>query len=126
MEIKVYAGEGKYRVDLNVYCTGGSGLSGFLFGGTLPHVGGVALVAPAVELHGKKLSSCDEWTLTVPGHKDSYAANAVAKKICLAVNEAVSICCGIHIDDAGGEEIKILLANCLKAAELFIEQYLNK
>lgn len=123
MEIKVYAGNGRCRINLNVYSTAGHGLSGFLYGGTLPHVGGVALASPGILNDGKKLSSCDEWTLTVPGHKDFVAANAVAKKICLAVNEPVSICSGIHIDNASNEDVKLLLNNCITTADMFIEQY---
>lgn len=123
IEINIYAGNGKYRITLDVYSTDGHGLSGFLHGGTLSHVGGVALVTPGALVDGKKLSSCDEWTITVPGHKDFAAANAVAKKICLAVNEPVAICCGIHIDNAGSEDVKILMDNCSTAADMFIEQY---
>jgi len=125
MELNASAGTGKYRVTLHVMATGGHGLSGFLYGGTLPHVGGLALVAPGIALegHAQPLSSCDEWTLTLPGHKDFIVANTIAKKLCLATQEPVSISAGIHIDHAGQEEIQTLVDNCLEAADLFLQQY---
>jgi len=69
------------------------------------------------------LSSCDEWTLTLPGHKDFSVANAIAKKLCLATKEPVSISAGIHIDNASKEEIQTLFDNCIEAADLFLKQY---
>jgi len=125
MELNASAGTGNYRVTLQVLSTGGHGLSGFLYGGTQPHVGGVALVAPGTVLqgHAQPLSSCDEWSLTVPGHKDFIVANAIAKKLCLATKEPVSISAGIHIDHASKAEIQTLIDNCLEAAGLFLKQY---
>ena len=121
----VTAGDGNLRVTLDVTSTDGQGLACFLHGGTLPHVGGQALASPGPLLHGERLSSCDLWVSTVPGHKDAEAASAVARKICLATDEPVSVAAGIHIDHATKDQVKALFANCLAAANAAVEAYLS-
>lgn len=116
----VTAGEGELRVTLDVMATEGQGLACFLYGGTLPHVGGQALASPGPLLHGQQLSRCDLWTATVPGHKDAEAAGAVARKLCIAVGQPVSVAAGVHVDNATSEQVKQLYDNCLAAAEAAI------
>lgn len=53
---------------------------------------------------------------TVPGHKDAEAA-AVARRLCIATGEPVSVAAGIHVDDAGPEQIEVLMQNCPEAAD---------
>lgn len=113
----VRAGEGRLRVTLEVARTGGQGLACFLHGGTLPHVGGQALASPGPLLHGARLSRADLWVATVPGHKDAEVAAAVARRLCIATGEAVSVAAGIHIDDATPEQIEVLRRNCLEVAD---------
>lgn len=124
--LSVSVGEGKFKVKLDIHTTKGNGLSGFLSGGELPHLGGTVLATPGILLHGKMLSSCDEWLVTVPGHKDTGIAQFVARKICIATSEPVSISAGVHVDNATQDEIKILWDNCSDAANLFLDKYLNE
>lgn len=70
---KIY-GDGKYTISMSVHITTGNGLAVFISGGERPHLGGVALASPGAEIDGEQLSSCDLWTLTVPGHKDAQLA----------------------------------------------------
>ena len=123
--LSVSVGSGKFKIKLDIHTTKGNGLSGFLSGGELPHLGGTVLVTPGILLHGEVLSSCDEWLVTVPGHKDTGIAQLVAKKICIAAKEPVSISAGVHVDKANHDDIKILWDNCSFAADLFIDKYLN-
>lgn len=118
----VQAGEGSLRVTLNVIETAGQGIACFLTGGTLPHVGGQALASPGPLLHGAQLSRADLWVATVPGHKDADAAAAVARQLCTATGQAVSVAAGIHVDDATRAQIEMLLQNCLDAADLAVEE----
>lgn len=118
-------GKGKYAVNLEIFDTQGSGLVVFASGGEFPHLGGVALASPGIELHGGILSSCDLWTMTVPGHKDAELARNIAKKLCKATGESVSVSVGIHTDHATNEEIKVLCDNAMMAADLFLEEYLK-
>lgn len=118
---EMIAGEGKYRLRLRALATGGNGMVVFLTGGERPHLGGVALASPPpAEV---ALSHCDSWELTLPGHKDKELARTLARKICLATGEAVSVNVGIHVDHASGEEIAFLRRQAEELAERFIRGY---
>ena len=107
----VSTGEGRLRVTLDVIPTGGEGICAFLHGGDRSHVGGVALASPGREIHGERLSSCDLWQVTVPGHKDAEAAAVVARRLCKALGEPVSVTCGVHVDSASPDEITELMSS---------------
>lgn len=113
----VAVGDGDMRVTLEAATTDGQGLCCFLYGGTLPHVGGQALACPGVAVRDRQLSRCDLWTATVPGHRDVEVAAAVARRLCLAYDEPVSVTAGIHVDDATPEQVQTLYDNCLRAAD---------
>lgn len=81
------------------------------------------MAAPAAKIRGKRLSGCDLWVSTVPGHKDAEAAAAVARRICLATREPVSVVAGIHVDNATAEQIQRLLAACEAACDAFLARY---
>ena len=121
MRYSVESGTGDLRVVLDACSTDGQGLACFLSGGTRPHVGGVALASPGARIDGKGLSHCDLWTSTVPGHKDVEVAAAVARRLCLATGEVVSVTAGIHVDDATPADIATLSENCLDAADRLVE-----
>nr|WP_314463908.1 hypothetical protein [uncultured Clostridium sp.] len=118
-------GAGKYAVNLSVHVTKGNGLAVFISGGEKPHLGGVALASPGVQIDGQQLSSCDLWTLTVPGHKDAQLAQKIAKKLCIAAGEPVSVSLGVHVEHATAEDIKLLCENVEAAADLFLKEYLE-
>lgn len=124
-KISTAYGSGKYRIQLEAHFTDGHGMTVFIIGGELPHLGGVALAVPGTVLHGKKLSSCDLWTLTVPGHKDVELAQKIAKIVCLATKEPISVSAGIHVDKASGKEVELLYNNSIKTVDLFLEEYLG-
>lgn len=119
-DLVAQAGEGDLGVTLRVVDTG-QGLSAFLYGGTLPHVGGSALASPGARVRGEALSSCDLWVQTVPGHKDSEAAKSCARRLCLASGQPVCVCAGIHVDDATPEQLRALVDNCEQATDKMAE-----
>lgn len=93
-------------------------------GGDSPHVGAVALAVPSLNAAtGEK--TCDVSLLTGPGHKDRFLAEKVADMICRQTGELVSATAGVHIDNATGSDLKVLIDNTVKAAELFLEKYLR-
>ena len=116
-------GEGRYQVRLRALATGGNGLVVFITGGERPHLGGTALAALPPQGCGD-LSHCDTWDITLPGHKDKELARGIARKICLATGEPVSVNVGIHTDNASGEEILYLCRQAEELAERFISQYI--
>ena len=120
--VELVQGEGRYEVRLRVLATGGNGLVVFLTGGERPHLGGTALAALPPEGCGD-LSHCDTWDITLPGHKDKELAREIARKICLAVGEPVSVNVGIHADQASGEDIRYFCRQAEELADRFISQY---
>lgn len=122
MEIEVTAGSGPCAVRLILSTTQGRGLCGFLTGGTTAHVGGVAYAVPRPKSSGEGLTT-DISTICGPGHKDVYAAQAVAEKLCLATNETVCICAGIHVDHASRQQIAQMMEFCEQAAQQAVERY---
>ena len=121
--IELVQGEGRYEVRLRALATGGNGLVVFITGGERPHLGGTALAAQPPQGCGD-LSHCDTWDITLPGHKDKELARGIARKICLATGEPVSVNVGIHTDNASGEEILYLCRQAEELAERFISQYI--
>lgn len=116
-------GEGRYQVRLRALDTGGSGLVVFITGGDRPHLGGIALAALPPQGYNE-LSHCDTWDITLPGHKDKELARAIARKICLAVGEPVSVNVGIHTDRASGDDILLLCRQAEALADQFISRYI--
>lgn len=119
-------GTGKYAVNITVLGTNGAGLAVFVRGGDRPHMGGVAVASPGIKLHGRVLSSCDLWAVTVPGHKDMELAQKIAKKLCKATGEPISVSVGVHVDDATPNDIKCLCDNADKAVDTFLKEYTKK
>ena len=116
-------GEGRYQLRLRALAADGNGLVVFITGGERPHLGGTALASLPPQGCGD-LSNCDTWDITLPGHKDKELARELARKICLALGEPVSVNVGIHTDNASGEEIKCLCNQAEELAERFISQYI--
>ena len=116
-------GEGRYQVRLRALATGGNGLVVFITGGERPHLGGTALAALPPQGCGD-LSHCDTWDITLPGHKDKELARGIARKICLATGEPVSVNVGIHTDNASGEDIGYFSRQAEELADRFIGQYI--
>lgn len=104
---------------LTVYETNGHGLECFLTGGELPHVGGVVVASPRPKTSGVGLT-CDLWVICVPGHKDSELAQPLAKRLCVATGQTISLTAGLHVEHASQADIQNLCDNCRQA----VEQYL--
>lgn len=119
-DLMVKAGDGDLAVTLRVADTEGQGLSAFLYGGTLPHVGGSALASPGACVRGVALSSCDLWVQTVPGHKDSDVAKSCARKLCLASGQPVCVCAGVNVENATVEQVRALTSNCEAATDKMV------
>ncbi len=117
-------GTGKYRAEFTVVDTS-NGLACVLTGCEAPHIGGSALASPRPSLsnHGR---SADLWLLTIPGHKDMLLAGEIAKILSSQLNMVVCVSCGIHIDNASEDDIRIFRENSLKVTQVFISQYTRK
>lgn len=117
---RVVVGEGSFAVTLGVEGTAGKGLCAFLFGGDSPHVGGVVLGVPQERLWEEGMT-CDISQICLPAHKDVYAGAEVARILAMGTNQPVTVTCGVHVDDAGPDDLVKLLGNCRLAAERWLE-----
>ena len=104
--VKVQYGNGDFRVkaaakrcgrDWNVAVTGG----------TLPHIGAVSLAVYEPERDSATVSTLCAYT-----HRDDAVSAAFAKALSAALQCTVCVSAGIHVDDAGTEEIAQLRENC--------------
>ncbi|MCG9968908.1 hypothetical protein L9W92_12775 [Pelotomaculum terephthalicicum JT] len=114
------AGDGKYRVELMVSITG-DGLVAHLYGGDKPHVGAVAISLTRPSISDNTKVSCNTSVIPLLGHKDDEVAKPIAEKIALAFGKPVVVVVGIHVDNAGPEEIKKIMENCNYVAQIFID-----
>jgi len=112
------AGEGRYRVDL-VASVMGDGLAVQLYGGEKPHIGAVAISLPRPSLSDNARISCNTTVVPLLGHKDDEVAKPVAEEIAIACGKPVVVVAGIHVDDAGPEDIKKLVENCFNTVRIF-------
>jgi hypothetical protein len=104
------AGTGAYRVDaVALIC--GPDIALCLYGGTHPHVGACALALPRPSLLDAEKPSASASVLTALGHKEDEVVRAAALDLATAFGSRVSVCAGIHIDDATSEDIALLWAN---------------
>ena len=119
-EETIIEGQGKYQVELKVTYTQ-DGLIVHLLGGEKPHVGATVTSVPRPKKNGEGMT-IDTWVIPVPGHKDADVAKPVAEIIARKLNQVVTVVAGVHIARAEKHEIKILVDNCLKAAESFLKE----
>lgn len=81
-------------------------------GGEKPHVGAVSLAVP----RGKNRAD-NTGLLCAPGHRDDMPAHALAKKLCARLGCTVCLTVGLHVDDAGADDIALLMKNAEKAVD---------
>lgn len=120
-----YAGEGRFRISLLATFTG-EGLVVQVLGGEKPHVGAVALSIPRPGLADAERVSCNTTVVPLLGHKDDEIAKPLAEEIVKVWRSPVVLVAGVHIDNAGPEEIGTLVRNCREAAGLLIQALLKK
>jgi len=75
-------------------------------GGDREHIGAVALAEPRPSLKEKGGISATVSVLAVTGHKEDELAREVAREMAATLNVRVSVSCGIHVDQAGAEQIQ--------------------
>lgn len=113
-------GEGKYRVELLVSVTG-DGLVVQLFGGESAHVGAAAISLPRPSLRDPAVVSCNTIVVPLLGHKDDEIAKPVAEQIAVVCGKPVLVVAGMHVDNAGPEDIEALVKNSHEAARMLTD-----
>lgn len=109
----------RYKV-IATACSCGADYSVTVCGGTLFHVGAVAVAYPSAS--GSEVTVSE---LIIPEHKDHYAARIFAEQMAGKLGCSIAVSAGIHIDDASKEEIELLLENCRICCDLLIADILS-
>ncbi len=80
-------------------------------GGTRPHTGAVAVAASHSSLKDPNRLTATASVIAVTGHKEDQIARAAAIRLAKALGTNVTVCAGLHIDDASPEGIERLINN---------------
>lgn len=94
------AGKGKYRVWAREEKIGKDAIV-TVGGGERPHIGSVIVCEP-----GKKAK-----TMTLLTHKDYVIGKPIAEKLCRKRNKTIVCICGVHVNNASKDEIRLLVKN---------------
>ena len=96
----ISVGNGKYKVWVKEEILD-KGIILIVGGGEVSHIGSIVLAEPR-----KKPK-----VINLSGHKEEKIARKFAEKVCVKRKIQVLCVCGIHINDATKEDIKILESN---------------
>ncbi|MGM9528880.1 MAG: hypothetical protein ACI3XH_02615 [Phascolarctobacterium sp.] len=111
MEIKSFSfGEAPYVVE-GVLTLCGQDIALHIGGGTLPHIGAVAVAEPrpSLRLNGGRSADCS--VLCMPGHKDDMLAREAATRLAAVTGTRAVVTVGLHVDKVSIEGITILTGN---------------
>lgn len=121
-------GSAPYDVHLEIRLAGEDILAA-ITGGTRPHIGAVCLAEPSGAAHpvtGESAvagagQSLKLQTMAAPGHKDAVLAEMFAAALCKEYGVRVCAAAGVHVDDASGEEIALMVKNAKELLEKVLE-----
>lgn len=102
--------DGKYSVSALIVRCGGD-VSVTVGGGECHHLGASALAVPRPSLADPGKVSASTSVLCVTGHKEDQFARRAAERLAAGLNCVVSVCAGVHIEQARPEELTRLGAN---------------
>ncbi|WP_312515199.1 hypothetical protein [Anaerospora sp.] len=114
-------GEGVHRVEASALICG-KDIVVVIEGGTRYHIGAVALAVPRPSLADPERISASASVLCVTGHKEDDLARMISLQIASALNCAVTVIAGIHIDDAKATDLSKMTDNCTKAISNLVER----
>ncbi|MCK5294483.1 MAG: hypothetical protein KAJ49_07525 [Arcobacteraceae bacterium] len=103
-------GENKYKITLK-YMDIGDDLLVIITGGK-EHIGSVSLI-----------DNGSYSALSKIGHKDEIISKFATDAISTLIKKDILVVCGIHLDDATQNDIKILMQNAQNCVEKFLVEY---
>ena len=109
--ISASAGSGKYRITAEAKIIGPDIIIS-IWGGTMPHIGSVAVAVPRPSLKMPGAMSATSSVLNFVGHKDETVSKLFSESIASRLNSNCVAAAGIHITSARCEDIDIIMKNC--------------
>lgn len=108
--VRESVGTGKYFIEsIGVFC--GEDISISIAGGEKQHIGAVATAIPTNAFKNGQKRSATTNVICIEGHKEDEYAYSAAKTLSTELNCVVTVCVGIHVDNANEEDLKILTDN---------------
>jgi len=123
--ITATGGRGKYRVAAEARRIGADIIVS-VWGGTKPHIGSVAAAIPRPSLKDLKKKSATSSVINFSGHRDDIVSKLFSERIAARLGRNCVATAGIHIDNATGESIDIILKNCETACARIIRMLEKK
>lgn len=121
-ETQARAGEGRCTVLAKLTVTPDGAIMQVL-GGEKPHVGAVALALPYPSQADPDRVSASTTIVPRPAHKDDRVAGPLAEWLAISLRAPAVVVVGLHVQEAGREEIDKLVAAAWEAAREAWEQY---
>ena len=106
----IQLGIGRFRMEATVVVNGAD-LAVTVGGGSLYHIGAVALAVPRPSLAVPNLISASASVICVTGHKEDELARTAALQLAARFNRVVVVSVGLHLDSASSQDIAALTAN---------------
>jgi gallate decarboxylase subunit D len=119
--LQEHCGTDHHRVEASALRCGND-LVVALQGGTRHHVGATAMAVPRPSLADPSKVSSSASVLCVVGHKEDELARGVALRLSAALACTVTVVAGLHVDNAGGDDIRFLLENCERVIDRLIDR----
>jgi len=88
-----------------------------LQGGTRHHIGATAMAVSRPSLADPSMVSSSASVLCVVGHKEDELARGLALRVSATLACTVTVVAGLHVDDATGGDVRLLLENCDNVVE---------
>ena len=85
----------------------------------MAHVGAVAMGCPRPLVNGE-IRKATLSSISAMCHRDDIMARQAAEQLATELDRRVAVTCGVHIDNATRDEVKILLDQCKKLCGMIL------
>ena len=119
--VEAHAGHGRFKVE-GVAIATKNGVTVTLLGGERPHIGALALAIRRPSLKDKTKDSVTSSVITLVGHKDDVLARPTAEIVAKKLKMTAVVVAGIHVEDAGEEDIDRLISNSNTVVNKLLER----
>lgn len=94
----------------------------YIWGGSAPHIGAVAMAQPRPSLADSNRTSATASVFTYVGHKEDQLAKEAAEALAAVLEAKVVVAAGIHWDNLDQAAIEQVVANSRTLIALLTEQ----
>ncbi len=122
MSYEITKGEGSLRVSVSAIVST-NGVILYLFGGDLPHIGGVAVGVPRPSSRDPKRVTANVSVISIVGHKDDELARPIADRVTRALNRISVVVTGIHVDNASQKDLEAVVMHANEAVDDFLKGF---